>query len=268
MMRATLLLIACLSCMADGTQARGESTLVLILGVFHMNNPQRDLINPSIKDVLGARRQREIQEVVARLQSFRPTKIALELPPGAPALKERFENFLAGKYTLTTDERDQIGLRLAQRLGHSKLYGIDFKQDLDFDSLFRFAKENGQGALVERAFADFNTKIKPKLEAGYMEAHTLREILLEGNASETQDMGHRIYVGLARIGTGDKYPGADLVSRWYDRNLKIAMNIARLAESGPERILVIIGGGHVKLVADYLRDLPDFEVVDCTNVLK
>src|SRR5262249_18014579 len=151
-------------------------------GVFHMNNPGRDLINPSIKDVLGERRQKEIADVAARIEKFLPTKIALETPAGSRAMQERLDQFLAGNYTLTTDEREQLGLRLAKSLGHDKVYAIDFKEDLNFNDVFRYAKENGQGALVQKLFEDIETKIKPKLESGYMEKHTVREILLEGNA--------------------------------------------------------------------------------------
>jgi hypothetical protein len=268
MIRTLPLIVCCLAHLPAAAQTRGEPTQVMVLGVFHMNNPKRDLFNPTIKDVLGTRRHQEIQEVVTRLQRFRPTKIALESPPGSRALQERLDNYLAAKYTLTADERDQIGLRLAKNLGHIKVYGIDFKQDLDFDSVFHFAKENGQEQQVQHLFAEFNAKIKPKLEAGFMESHSVREILVEANAQKTLDMGHRIYVGLARISAGDKYPGADLVSRWYDRNLKIAINIARLADQGPQRILVIIGSGHAKLVRHFLSEMPDVDVMDCAKFLE
>jgi hypothetical protein len=240
----------------------------MVLGVFHMNNPSRDLFNPTIKDVLGPRRQREIQELVERLEKFRPTKIALETPPEIKTYQDRLDGYLAATYTLTADERDQIGLRLAKKLGHTKIYGIDFKEDLDFDRVFQYAKEHGQGPLVQKLFAEFEATIKPKLASGYMEMHTVRELLLETNLPAFLDMGHRIYVGLVRVGKGDRYPGADLVSRWYDRNLKIAANIARLAEDKPERILVIIGAGHAKLVRQFVSEIPGFEEVDCSQFLE
>ena len=52
---------------------------ILLLGMFHLDRPANgDLIRPSIFDVRSERRQREIQEVVARLNAFRPTGVALE----------------------------------------------------------------------------------------------------------------------------------------------------------------------------------------------
>jgi hypothetical protein len=252
----------------DDHARRSENTRVLVLGVFHMDNPGRDLVNPGLKDVLGPRRQKEICDVVDRLKNFRPTLIALEEPVGARAMQDRLDKLAAGRYVLSADERDQIGLRLARSLGHAKMYGVDFKQDLDFDAIFRSAQELGQQALLDRAFAEFNLKIKPKLESSYMEPHTVRELLLEGNAQEMLDLSHRVYMGLLPIGKGDRYPGSTLVARWYDRNLRIATNIARLAEEKPQRILVIIGAGHVKLLRQFLSEIPGFQVVDCEAFLK
>lgn len=267
MIRSVAVIAFCAFPLPSCAQTDSASTQVMILGVFHMDNPSRDLVNPTIKDVLGERRQKEIADVVTRLEKFRPTKIAIESPAGSRAMQERLDKFLAASYMLTPDERDQIGLRLAKSQGQTKVYPIDFKQDLNFDSVFRYAKENGQGPLLQKVFGEFETKIKPKLESGYMEKHSVREILLEGNAQSTLDLSHRFYMGLMLIGKDEKYPGTDLVARWYDRNLKIATNIARLADEKAQRILVIIGMGHAKLLRQFLSEIPTFEVVDCTKYL-
>lgn len=40
--------------------------------------------------------------------------------------------------------------------------------------------------------------------------------------------------------------GADLVSDWFRRNMRIYTNIVRLIDSAEERILVIYGAGHLE----------------------
>jgi hypothetical protein len=70
------------------------------------------------------------------------------------------------------------------------------------------------------------------------------------------------------IGNDRDYPGADLVARWYGRNLRIATNIARLPAGPSERILVLIGAGHGKLLRQFLAEMPGFEVVGCSEYLK
>jgi hypothetical protein len=233
-----------------------------------MGSPGLDLFNPGIKDVLGERRQREILGVVERLKGFRPSKIALESAAGSAAMQKRLDQYLAGRYVLTADERDQIGLRLAKEMKLSRVYGIDFPRDLDFDGLFRYGQEHGQGDLVQSMMGEFESKVKPKLDASYMEKHTVREILSDANEPATDDLGHHIYMAALRIGKDKDYPGADLVSRWYERNLRIATNIARLPEKHGERILVLIGAGHGKLLRQFLSEMPGFEVVDCAKYLK
>src|SRR5688572_3906223 len=51
---------------------------VLVLGVYHMANPGRDIFNMQADDVLATKRQAEIAQLLAALESFRPTKIAVE----------------------------------------------------------------------------------------------------------------------------------------------------------------------------------------------
>ena len=55
---------------------------VLVVGVYHMSNPRLDAVNVTADDVLAPKRQREIEQLAARLAAFRPTKVAVEIPFG------------------------------------------------------------------------------------------------------------------------------------------------------------------------------------------
>lgn len=253
---------------AAPTTADTTPTRVLIIGTFHMASPGLDILNPSVKDILGERRQREILEVVSRLERFHPTKIALEASPDSPAIHKRLASYLAGRYTLTADEIDQLGLRLAKTLKQQTLYGIDFKEDLTFEAMFRYAEQNQQGALVQGVMSEVENKLKPRLSPDSMEKRSLRQILADLNSPEMDQLSHRLYMSLLRIGKGKAYAGTDVVAHWYDRNLRIATNIVRLAESPGERILVIIGSGHGKLLRQFIAETPGFQVVDCADYLK
>src|SRR5262249_45799530 len=148
------------------------------------------------------------------------------------------QKYLAGNYTLTASEVDQLGLRLAKNLSHRAVYGIDFEEDLPMEKAFLYAQQNKQGALVQGIMADVETQIKPRLSAGYMEKNAVRQILVDCNDPAMDELGHRFYMRMMLIGKGKEYVGTDVVSRWYDRNLRIATNIARLADRPGERILV------------------------------
>src|SRR5579871_793252 len=77
-------LMACLNLMPMPTQAQEPKTAeemratIMILGTYHMNNPRLDDKDAEADDVLSARRQREIADLVEKLARFNPTKIAIE----------------------------------------------------------------------------------------------------------------------------------------------------------------------------------------------
>jgi hypothetical protein len=65
---------------------------------------------------------------------------------------------------------------------------------------------------------------------------------------------------MSRVGKDKEYPGVDLLADWYERNLKIFSNITRITESQDDRILVIIGGNHVKLLQQFIEDSGEYNL--------
>ena len=57
---------------------KAERPTLMILGAPHFANPGHDTVNLRVPDVLTPARQREIEALVARLASFRPTRVAVE----------------------------------------------------------------------------------------------------------------------------------------------------------------------------------------------
>ena len=54
---------------------------VLVVGVYHMANPGRDIFNMQADDVLAPKRQAEIAQLLEVFKKFQPTKIAIEADP-------------------------------------------------------------------------------------------------------------------------------------------------------------------------------------------
>ena len=77
-----------------------------------------------------------------------------------------------------------------------------------------------------------------------------------------------MYLVLDRIGGSNEYPGADVVSRWYATNLHIFANLMRLITSPDDRVLVIYGQAHVKLLRSFVKGSPDLQFNDPLSVLK
>ena len=65
---------------APAGQAKAQ---VMILGVYHFDNPNLDYVKSNTDDHLSPKRQAEIAKVVELLAKFNPTRIALEAVDGA-----------------------------------------------------------------------------------------------------------------------------------------------------------------------------------------
>src|ERR1700722_19370339 len=115
---------------------------ILVLGTYHMSNPGRDLHNMQADNVLSPKRQQEIAQLIELLKKFQPTKIAIEAEFGSQRVGREYSDYLAGKYTLSPNEIDQIGYRLAKELGHRAVYAVDVDGDFPYYRVLNYAKAN------------------------------------------------------------------------------------------------------------------------------
>ena len=244
---------------AQETPARGtQKPTVLILATYHLHNPGRDVLNVQWDNVLTEKRQKEIREFADLLKRFKPTKIALEAPFGSAKLGEHYDRYLRGEYQLTANEIDQIGYRLAKDLKHSKVYGVDAPGAFDIGRVFAFAAANNQQHIVDKTFEIAKRQVAETNEM--VNTANVADIYRKTNDQRNIDETHQAYLAMARIGKSEEYPGVDLLTDWYKRNLKIFSNIARITDSSSDRILVLIGAGHAKLLQQFIEDSGQFDL--------
>lgn len=222
------------------TPARAE---VLVLGVYHMANPGRDIFNMQADDVLAPKRQVEMAQVIAALKKFNPTKIAVERAPGDNRLSKDYPDYLAGKHELTRNEIEQLGFRLAKELGHNAVYGVDADGEFPYPRLVKYAQATGRSKELDALMDEIGATVKA--QNAYLASHTILETLLYVNSDDkvAADMG--FYYRQAQFGEPWDWAGADLVSDWFRRNMRIYSNVVQLAPTPGERILVIFGAGHL-----------------------
>ncbi|HEU4479560.1 MAG TPA: DUF5694 domain-containing protein [Pyrinomonadaceae bacterium] len=270
-MMSRLILIFVLSIGSATTLSAQESTPttaraeVLVLGVYHMANPGRDVFNMKADDVLAPKRQAEIAELLEVLKKFQPTKIAIEADPYGRRPQE-YADYLAGKHTLSRNENDQIGYRLAKELGHKKIYPVDADGDFPFQRFTNYAKASGRAKELEALMGDVGAMVKAQGE--YLASHTVLETLLYMNsdAKVTQDVG--FYYRQAHFGEPGDWAGPDLVSDWFRRNMRIYNNIVKLVESPNERVLVIYGAGHLGWLRQNFASDPSFRLRKLAEFVK
>jgi hypothetical protein len=253
----TALLLAGLILSGSLRAGEARSAEVMVVGTFHMGG-SGDYIRVEGAGVESDERQREIEEVVERLARYRPTRIAVEVDREADdALNSRYQLYRKGERPLGPSETEQIGFRLAERLGHERLYAVDYRKDENIGAIFEHAAAIGEAQFLGRAQAAIGS-IMADTERR-QKSLTIREILLELN-SPAEDSLHGLYLLVAALGKGDDYKGADLVAVRYERNLKIFANIARIARPD-DRIVAIYGSSHGKLLRQFVEESPDLHLV-------
>lgn len=260
---ALLLLLRALPCPAQSPAAQAPIQ-VMVLGVFHFSNPNADYAQFQGTDVLTPTRQHEIDTVVAQLARFRPTKIALEREPAeADSINADYRRYQFGTFSLTRNEIHQLGFRLAGALHHTQLYPVDFQSGMRIDSVMDYARTHDT-AFVTR----FNTTVSDvvKLLDRMQREETIGANLRFMNDPANILRAHQPYADMTTVGAGGNYIGARVVGGWYERNLHIFANLARIAQPG-DRILLIIGMGHTPILRELIHSHPAMQLVEALDYL-
>ncbi len=227
---------------AGGAAPRARAE-VLVLGVYHMANPGRDVFNMQADDVLAPGRQAEIAALCEVLARFHPTKIAVERGVWDDRVPKDYADYLVGKHELTRNEVEQVGFRLAKELGHKTVHPVDADGEFPWQRLVNHAKASGRSRELEAITDEIGAMVKAQGE--YLASHTVLETLLYMNADDrvARDVG--FYYREAHLGEPGDWAGADLVADWFRRNMRIYGNVVRLVDSPGERVLAIFGAGHL-----------------------
>ncbi|MGJ3233164.1 MAG: DUF5694 domain-containing protein [Oceanicaulis sp.] len=259
----SLLASLALLCIAPAALAQ-EPIEVMVLGTYHFDGGGADLHNADVEDPRSPEGQRQIAELLDRLEPFAPTKIMVELTPEhEDRFNAAYRAFLAGEHELSVNERQQVGMALAARLGHDRLYAVDFQNGMDFEAMLGAAQANEQGRVLAQ-FDAFNTDIAAFMRE--IEAMGVMERLRVMNGPAASDM-HDGYFILAQMGAPHDPVGAREMGAWWERNLIIFSNIAFHAEPG-DRVLVIYGSGHKPLLDQFFAGAPGFTLIDSLAYLE
>lgn len=175
---------------------------IMILGSYHMANPEQDAINIKADDVLVPKRLREIEQLVELLIAFKPTKIAVEREPEIDAkLQKKYRNYLKSAYQLERNEVYQIGFRVAKNMGHSKIYPVDWNKmppvdltALDFEA---FAKANNKKSFLEEALS--NAQNLAAKEEEIQKTGSIIDIHRFINLEENIHEAHKCYLTIAQM---------------------------------------------------------------------
>lgn len=224
-----------------------------------MANPNRDAVSVVFDDVLSAKRQSEIAEIVERLARFNPTTVALE-ERDQTVLDERYRAFRDGVLELDRSEREQLGFRVAATLNHARIFAVD----ADAPTLVQEGELEDEPALRD-VLADVRADVAR--HQAMLNEGSILDLLRALNTDEATADALRPYVdGFLRIEGRSGYLGADATAAWYHRNLRIFSNLVQLSLPD-DRVLCIIGSGHVPILRHLATASAQFIVTDATRYL-
>jgi hypothetical protein len=294
--RSILLICALLALPVDGDlHAEPEArTEVLILGVYHFDNPGLDDHNLDVDDYLTSTRQAEIDVVNDRLEAFAPDRIFIEQNASSQArIDSLYAAYVDGSLDLATLDRArseiyQLGFKLGKRLGHERVFCVGARNIWFSGHVRAIADSLGIDAIHRYDAAD------EEREDGqaYIRTHTVLENLIRTNRPEDVLRNHRFYVealpyvldpGLSEayeiiqvekddaaysaLAIEDRYIGAELTAEWYRANLKIFANILHHTRPDDARVLVIYGQGHKRILEHLFEDHSGFVLTSANDVL-
>lgn len=224
---------------------------VVLLGTFHMAGHAEEIRSP--------RRQAEIRTLVDGLVEMEPTGVALEADIGRQEqLQAAYRAHVEEGRELTANERQQIGFRLARRLNHDSVHAVDYPlHDIGNDSIGAFYDRHPE---LQRRYAwvlEGVERWRAESDRRREEA-TIEEYLrwMNGESALARESNNIMY-GHVMAGEGSNYGGPRMLEKWYSRNLRTVHHLSRLADHD-DRILLVIGGGHVRVLRDLLELAPQY----------
>lgn len=224
----------------------------LVLGTFHFANPGLDLVKTDVFDVTTEDGQKQVIQLVERLNAFRPTKILLEFnPENHDVINERYQQFLAGEFELPSNEIYQIGFRLAAMNDIEQVYSIDDRSTpWQSQALFDYVQANDPetAAEIQNMLAEFTEKRQRD-----QTTLSLHELILNLNQPESLRRNLGSYMDFNFVDVEGDYAGAMSTISWIERNIKMHGKLQTHAEEG-ERLFVLVGSGHaavMNILIDY-----------------
>ena len=235
---------------------------VMVLGTFHFQG-SLDIIQNQAGDLMSEEKQHEIDAVVRKLNDFKPTKIPVEMERKQhDELNDNYQNYLNDNYALTANEIHQLGFKLGRELHLKEISAVDWMENIgnrSINEVLDWARDK-QPDLYTKIMNEYIAN----LEVDY-QGLTVMDIIRQINRPNPLD--HETYMHIARIGNEAEYIGIDWVRWWYQRNLIIYKNVFDLIVSTDDRILVIIGSGHLHLINQFLSESGEVELVNPLDYL-
>ncbi|WP_017414027.1 DUF5694 domain-containing protein [Clostridium tunisiense] len=248
----------------------GEKAKILILGTYHFGLCGEHLMKIEVEDVTKNKKQLEIIKLVEALARFKPNKIAIELSKEKEVeINEEYLKYCSGEFTKNdvveeSSEIVQVAFRLGKLLGHKQIYPLDYSVGLPIEEMLMYAESNNK-----QFFNNFMSKVQGAGEQmnSIINNNEVIDVFRYLNSHEKFNNDHSdLYLSPVQVGAGDNYCGSKTLVEWYRRNIYIFSNLQAIAKED-DRVLVIYGADHCKILRDLVNDYNEYQLVDALDYL-
>jgi Family of unknown function (DUF5694) len=263
------------------SQSPKKPTEILVIGTYHFNNPGMDVAQYKVLDIMGAKPQKQLEEISTAIAKFKPTKIFTEWElKDQLALDTLYNKYLDGTYFdyvatkypkrkfYVQNEIVQLAFRAAKKSNNKKVYAIDYQgTSFDFDSVMKFTDSIRLPNFKKEIMDDI--KMIEKKSNELFATNDLLKCLYYFNSNECRKLDIPWYVG--KINNSDKlgtYVGAYLAAEWYRRNLYMLANIQKQTDETDNRIMVLAGASHITMFLDLLKHDANYKIVELKEVME
>ncbi len=241
-------------------------TPIMTLGVFHFAYHNLDAIKTEKKDqisVLEEPYHSEIINICKKIEEFKPTIIAIEVTPDRQhKIDSIFLLYKTGDFTLGKDEIDQLAFRIGKELNLPKIHCVN-DWGRHYNNIKSLFKDSIRTANLENYYINCPDSIYELSKDSKKVTSIIKELKEINNPINLKESLSSYFLNPFKYEeTPGDFTGVDFeTGRWFNRNLRIFRNIQRISHKSDDKILLIIGGGHLNLLNYFFDISKEFDLV-------
>ncbi len=264
-------------------QAHQEQVEIMFVGFDHLS--QMDNGTES-SNIFSNKKQKEIEQLTQKLEEFQPDMVMVELEPTeqkwADSLfqlyntnQKKLKDFKYG-----SGETMQIGFRMAKDLQLPGVVGVNYYNATSQSLL----QEGKHIEIFKKRLEELQQTARPLKQKVQKDELSIYDYIKTMNQPKFIDLTHHLIFNLPayvqqgkfsengtydqQIPIDEEYIGAEYISLFYNRNLKIYSNILnKQLETGNKKLVVIIGQAHVGVLQDLVEENPNYKITSALDYL-
>jgi hypothetical protein len=243
-----------------------ERTKIMTLGVFHFAYPNLDAVKTKEKNkisVLEEPFQSQIIAVCNAISEFKPTIIAIEITPGKQnQIDSLYSLYKHDQFNLKENEIYQLGFRIGKSLNLPVIYCVN-DWGRHYSTIEEIFKDSTRALKLEEYYLNSPDSIyKNHKEPNKIKSITNTLFELNDPDQIKEDLSTYLLNPFKYEESPGEFTGVDFeTGRWFNRNLRIFRNIQRIDYTSEDRILLIIGSGHLNLLNLFIDVSKEFDLV-------